>query len=159
MSRFWTLNIFYNNGESWATRNIFYTRQVVSSMIHSVWPIVTPVANIVFCCFVFLDLKSGDGRSTCAKTMTPTSRDFWLAEWINNLETKVDKNHFFILPKVMCFINQGFIYINIEGLWKQNLSMKLSMEVYRLLFYDSIVIFLTSNSKLASQNITYNDLN
>ena len=32
-------------------------------MIHSARPIVTPVANIFFCCFVFLDLKSGDGRT------------------------------------------------------------------------------------------------
>ena len=32
-------------------------------MIHSARPIVKPVANIVFCCFVFLDLKSGDGRT------------------------------------------------------------------------------------------------
>ena len=38
------------------------TRQV-SSMIHSARSTVTPVANIVFCCFVFLDLKSGDGRT------------------------------------------------------------------------------------------------
>ena len=49
-------------------------------MIHSARPIVTPVANIVFCCFVFLDLKSGDrrtdGRTTCEKTMIPTGRDF-----------------------------------------------------------------------------------
>ena len=52
-------------------------------MIHSARPIVTPVANIVFCWFVFLDLKSGDGRTTCAKTMIPTGRDFGLAEWIN----------------------------------------------------------------------------
>ena len=29
-------------------------------MIHSARPLVTPVANIVFCCFVFLDMKSGD---------------------------------------------------------------------------------------------------
>ena len=54
-------------------------------MIHSARPIVTPVANIVFCCFVFLDLKSGDGRTTCAKTMIPTGHDFGLAEWINNV--------------------------------------------------------------------------
>ena len=57
-------------------------------MIHWVIPIVTPVANIVFCCYVFLDLKSGDGRTdrrtTCAKTMIPTGRDFGLVEWINN---------------------------------------------------------------------------
>ena len=32
-------------------------------MIHSARPIVTPVANIVFCCFIFLDLKSWDGRT------------------------------------------------------------------------------------------------
>ena len=51
-------------------------------MIHSARPIVTPVANIVF-----LDLKSGDGRTdewtTCAKTMIPTGRDFGLVAWIN----------------------------------------------------------------------------
>ena len=56
-------------------------------MNHSARPIVTPLANIVFCCFVFLDLKSGDGRTdvrtTCAKSMIPTDRDFGLAEWIN----------------------------------------------------------------------------
>ena len=32
-------------------------------MIHSARFIVTPVANIVFCCFVLLDLKNGDGRT------------------------------------------------------------------------------------------------
>ena len=32
-------------------------------MIHSARPIVTPVANIVFCCFVFLDLKNGNWRT------------------------------------------------------------------------------------------------
>ena len=41
---------------------IVITRQV-SSMTHSARPIVTPVANIVFCCFVLLDLKSGDERT------------------------------------------------------------------------------------------------
>ena len=61
-----------------------YTRQV-SSMIHSARSIVTPVMNIVLCCFVFLDLKSGDGRTTCAKTMIHTGRDFGLAEWIKNI--------------------------------------------------------------------------
>ena len=61
------------------------TRQQVSSMIHSARPIVMPVANIVFCCFVFLDLKSRDGRTTCAKTMIPTGHDFGLAEWINKI--------------------------------------------------------------------------
>ena len=61
-----------------------YTRQV-SSMIHSARPLVTPVANIVFCCFVFLDMKIGDGRTdkNNAKTMIPTGRDLGLAEWIN----------------------------------------------------------------------------
>ena len=32
-------------------------------MIHSARPIVSPVANFVFCRFVFLDLKSGDGQT------------------------------------------------------------------------------------------------
>ena len=61
-------------------------------MIHSARPIVTPVANIIFSCFVLLDLKSGDGRTTCAKTRIPTGRDFGLAEWINYLELKLMKN-------------------------------------------------------------------
>ena len=55
-------------------------------MIHSASPIVTPVANIAFCCLVFLDLKSGDGRTdvrtTSAKTMIPTGHDSGLAKWI-----------------------------------------------------------------------------
>ena len=52
-------------------------------MIHSARLTVTPVTNIVFCCFVFPDLKSGDGRTTCAKIIILTGRDCGLAEWIN----------------------------------------------------------------------------
>ena len=52
-------------------------------MIHSARPTVSPVANIVFCCFVLLNLKSGDRQTTYAKTMIPTGRDCELAEWIN----------------------------------------------------------------------------
>ena len=52
-------------------------------MIHLARAIVTPVASIVFFCFVFLDLKSGDGRTACAKAMTPTGLGFGLAKWIN----------------------------------------------------------------------------
>ena len=42
-----------------------------------------------YCCFVYLDLESGDGRTdrrttTCAKTMIPRGRDFGLAEWFNS---------------------------------------------------------------------------
>ena len=44
-------------------------------MIHSARPIVTPVANIVFCCFSFAKFEK------CAKTMI---RDFGLSEWIKN---------------------------------------------------------------------------
>ena len=62
------------------------TRQVLS-MIHSARPIVRSVANIVFCCFVLLGETSGDERTyvrtSCAKTIIPTGRDFGLAEWIN----------------------------------------------------------------------------
>ena len=54
-------------------------------MIHSARPIVTLVANFVFCCFVFLDLKSGDEWTTYVKTMIPTGRDFGLAEWIKSV--------------------------------------------------------------------------
>ena len=51
----------------------------VSSMIHSARPTVSPVANKFEICFV---LKSADERTTYAKTMIPSGRDFGLAEWI-----------------------------------------------------------------------------
>ena len=35
----------------------------VAVMIHSARPTVSPVANIVVCCFVVLDFKSGNGRT------------------------------------------------------------------------------------------------
>ena len=58
----------------------------VSSMIHSARPTVSPVATIIFCCFVLLDLKSTDGRTngrtTCAKIMITTGRDCGSADWI-----------------------------------------------------------------------------
>ena len=51
-------------------------------MIHLARPTVSPVATIIFCCFVLLDLKSGDGRmdgwrngrTTCAKIIITTGR-------------------------------------------------------------------------------------
>ena len=60
-----TVTIIKNNGHlCWpdlvALSSTTFTRQV-SSMIHSARPMVTPVTNIVFCCFVFLYLKCGDG--------------------------------------------------------------------------------------------------
>ena len=39
----------------------FYKTGVIND--HSERPIVKPLATIVFCCFVFLDLKEGDGRT------------------------------------------------------------------------------------------------
>ena len=56
-------------------------------MIHSARPTVSPVATIFICCFVLLDLKSGDGRTDnmCEKMIT-TGRDCGLAEWIKKEE-------------------------------------------------------------------------
>ena len=53
-------------------------------MIHLARPTVSPVANIVFTLFGSI-LKSGDGRTTCAKTMIPTGSDCGFAEWIKKL--------------------------------------------------------------------------
>ena len=61
---------------------LILTRQM-SSMIHSVRPTVSPVANIVFTLLDFEKWGRTDGRTTCAKTMIPTGRDFGLAKWIN----------------------------------------------------------------------------
>ena len=55
-----------------------YTRQV-PSMIHSARPIVTPVANIVFRCFVFLDLKSGYVRTD---NMCENNVRYWPSLWV-----------------------------------------------------------------------------
>ena len=54
-------------------------------MIHSARPTVSPVANNVSCCFVFVDLNSGgrtDGQQE-RKQLLPIDLDFGLAEWIN----------------------------------------------------------------------------
>ena len=61
--------------------DIWQTRQV-SSMIHSARPIVTPAANIVFCCFVLGTDVRKDGQHMCQHNY-PYSCDFGLAEWIN----------------------------------------------------------------------------
>ena len=77
-------------------------------MIHSARPIVMPVANIVFCCFVFLYLKSGDGLTTCEKTMIPTGRDFGLAEWINKSDPPGTATKLVVLSfKCECHIHKN----------------------------------------------------
>ena len=52
-------------------------------MIHSARPIVTPVANIAFCCLVFLDLKSGDGRTDNMRENNDPYRP-WL--WVGQVD-------------------------------------------------------------------------
>ena len=47
-------------------------------MIHSARPIVTPEANIVFCCFVFLDWKSGDERTDMCENNDPYRPWLWV---------------------------------------------------------------------------------
>ena len=79
----------------------YRTTRQVSSMIHSARPTATPVANIVFCYFVLLNLESGDGWTTCAKTMIPTGRDCGLAEWINT-KKRYFMDH--LLPQVFLFM-------------------------------------------------------
>ena len=46
-------------------------------MIHSARPIVSPVANIVFCCFVFLDLKRTYGQHVRKQLSLPTVTVGW----------------------------------------------------------------------------------
>ena len=70
-------------------------------MIHSARPIVSLVANIVFCSFILLDLKSGDGRKTCAQTKIPTVRDCGLAEWINICyQWSSQRKHIFLVSRL-----------------------------------------------------------
>ena len=66
----------------------FETRQA-SSMIHSARSIVTPVANIVFCCFVFLE--SGDGRTDGQHVQTQWSLPAVTLAWPSgSIETNSD---------------------------------------------------------------------
>ena len=76
-------------------------------MIHSARPIVTPVANIVFCCFVFLHLKSGDGRTTCG-------RDFGLAEWIKITAVTVGYPSGSLLTRVSCISLVSFSDMEVQ---------------------------------------------
>ena len=53
-------------------------------MIISARPTASPVATIVFCSFVLLDLKSGDGRTDeRTDNICENNDDCGLAEWIN----------------------------------------------------------------------------
>ena len=87
-------------------------------MIHSARPIV--IASIVFCCFVFLDLKSGDrrtdGRTTCAITMIPTCRDLGFAEWINRMLSRM-----MLIEVKVIKVNSGISYTLILALKKSNI--------------------------------------
>ena len=55
-------------------------------MIHLARPIVASSKHclLLFCYSRFEKWRRTDGRTTCAKTMIPTGRDFGLAEWIKN---------------------------------------------------------------------------
>ena len=61
-------------------------------MIHLTRPTVTPVATIVFCRFVLLDLKSGDGRTDNMWENNDPYRP-WL--WVGRVDQQDD----------MCVIN------------------------------------------------------
>ena len=55
--------------------------------------IVTPVANIVFCCFVFLILKSGDGRTDNMDENNYPYRP-WL--WVGRVDQKRCKLKYYL---------------------------------------------------------------
>ena len=52
-------------------------------MIHSSRPPVSPIANIVFCCFVLLHLKSGDGRTD---NMCENNDPYWPWLWAGRVD-------------------------------------------------------------------------
>ena len=56
-------------------------------MIHLASPSVSPLVKIVFAGNLFCFEKWGrtDGRTTCAKTIITTGRDYGSASWINIL--------------------------------------------------------------------------
>ena len=56
-------------------------------------------------CFARFE-KWGDGRTTCAKTMIPTGRDFGLAEWINiNIYKAI-----ILAWKFVCFLEKAMSF-------------------------------------------------
>ena len=105
------------------------TRQV-SSMIHSARPIVAPLANIVFGCFVFLDLKSGngrtDGRTDMCKNNYAYLPDFGLAEWIKKRETfyKHFSLHGYDLLNLFCNECTMLIYVHTHLSKRENRTQR-----------------------------------
>ena len=75
----------------------------VSSMIHSARHIVTPVANIVFCCFVFLDLISGE-RRTDGRTdnMCENNDPYWPWLWVDRVDQNITLWFLATCPKWQC---------------------------------------------------------
>ena len=83
-------------------------------MIHSARPTVTPITNIVFCCFVFCTVDKWVRtyvRTTCAKTIIPTGRDFGLAEWIKNILRVKIIVHFLVVALTVRTSLMSFEYV------------------------------------------------
>ena len=94
-----------------------------------------------FLCVVLLDLISGDGRTTCVKTIIPTGRDCGLAKWINRRWTKLHhvKRELWRRPDKKSFKVQssGLLQrgnVNKRSTWKQIYSLFLQ----RIIFGHSI---------------------
>ena len=106
-------------------------------MIHSARPIGTPVANIAFCCFVFLDLKSGNVLvRTCAKTMIITGRDSGLAEWINNTV-----QNYWLECKNDCVDHSWLGYLAIEMFSSKDSKYKIITSFTFKSFCSSVIFF------------------
>ena len=61
-------------------------------MITSARPTVSPVATIVFCCFVLLDLKSGDGRTDNMCENNDHYRPWLWVGWVDQQMKKQNGN-------------------------------------------------------------------
>ena len=59
-------------------------------MIHSARPTVSPVATIILCCFVVLDLKSGDVRTDVrTDNMCKNNDDYRPRLWVGRMDQKI----------------------------------------------------------------------
>ena len=67
----------------------------VSTMIHSARPTVSPVATIVFCCFVLLDLKSTGRTDVRTDNMCGNSDHYRTCLWVGRVDQKTISRRFF----------------------------------------------------------------
>ena len=139
-------------------------------MIHSAWPTVSPVANIVFTLFCFAGSVVRTDIWTCAKTMIPTDRDRELAEWISfiismsSLRWEVNKkgqlfwgNLFWNFAKFLrkrSHANHGKKHrTNNNGDWKEEVELIQGVQYKMTFLFHGVTVWLDTISLICGFSV------